>query len=775
MRKSFFIITFLLYLTFICQAIDTTPAKADYNVIPLPNEISVQLGASFLLTSDTRIVCTPQNSMMTKNAKLLSNYIKEITGQNIIIKAAKGGKKSIILKTGLKSANPEAYRLMVTAKSITITGASEAGVFYGIQTLRKSLPVTHSSVVEFPSVAINDAPRFKYRGMHLDVSRHFFAVEDVKKYIDMLALHNVNTFHWHLTDDQGWRIEIKKYPGLTEIGSKRKETVIGRNTGKYDGISYGGFYTQEQAKEIVAYAKDRFITVIPEIDMPGHMLGALAAYPELGCTGGPYEVWKQWGVSDNVLCAGNDQTLKFIEDVMNEIIEIFPSKYIHIGGDECPKTQWKTCAKCQQKIKDLGLQADGKHTLEEQLQSYFISSAEKMLNKKGRSIIGWDEILEGGIAPNATIMSWRGTKGGIEAAKQGHDAIMTPQSFAYFDYYQTNETELEPLAIGGFLPVENVYKFEPQPDNLTDKEKAHIIGVQANVWTEYMPDFKQVQYMTLPRIAALSEVQWTQPAKKSYANFLNRLPRLIDNYKLLQYNYAKHVYNITSDFTVNPLKGSLDVSLSTIDNARIFYTLDGSIPTENSAVYSDTLRIKESSNLRAIIFRGQDKSPLLSEDINLSKSSLKKITSLQPVNKEYEFKGIYTLVDGLKGNSNYKSGRWIAFYKNDMEVVIDLGQSINFQKLEVTTCISKYQWIFDARSIAIEVSSDNLNFTRIASKDLPSLEKNSPNGVKKHVLEFPETNARYVKVIATTEKTIPEWHAAKGNSAYLFVDEISIY
>jgi len=484
------------------------------------------------------------------------------------------------------------------------------------------MPVSPSSVVEFPSVAINDAPRFKYRGMHLDVSRHFFAVEEIKTYIDMLAFHNVNTFHWHLTDDQGWRIEIKKHPGLTEIGSKRKETVIGQNTGKYDGIPYGGYYTQEQAKEIVAYAKDRFITVIPEIDMPGHMLGALAAYPELGCTGGPYEVWTKWGVSDNVLCAGNDQSLKFVEEVLNEIVEIFPSKYIHIGGDECPKTQWKKCDKCQQKIKDLGLHADDKHTVEERLQSYFIGAAEKMLNKKGRSIIGWDEILEGGIAPNATIMSWRGTRGGIEAAKQGHDAIMTPQSFAYFDYYQTSNTELEPLAIGGFLPVENVYKFEPQPNILTEKEKAHIIGVQANVWTEYMPNFKHVQYMAMPRIAAISEVQWTQAIKKDYSNFLNRLPRLIDYYKLLNYNYAKHVYNITSDYNVNTQKGTIDVSLSTIDKARIFYTLDGSIPTENSAVYTDTLKINESSKLRAIIIRGKDDSSTLSEDISSRKPQL---------------------------------------------------------------------------------------------------------------------------------------------------------
>lgn len=432
---------------------------------------------------------------------------------------------------GLEKENPEAYSLEVKQGQVVITAPTEAGVFYGIQTLRKSIGIAEGGSIELPAVSITDEPRFGYRGMMLDVSRHFFSVDDVKCYIDMLALHNINRLHWHLSDDQGWRIEIKKYPKLTEIASQRKETVIGRNSGKYDGQPYGGFYTQQQAKEIIAYAAERYITVIPEIDLPGHMQAALTAYPELGCTGGPYEVWTQWGVSDNVLCAGNDKTIEFVKDVLAEIVEIFPSEYIHVGGDECPKTVWAKCPKCQARIKALGLKSDSKHTKEERLQSFVIHEAEAFLATKGRKMIGWDETLEGGLAPGATVMSWRGEGGGIEAAKQGHDVVMTPNTYLYFDYYQSKDTDTEPLAIGGYLPMERVYSYEPMPKALSPEEQKYIIGVQANLWTEYIPDLKQIQYMVLPRMAALCEVQWSQPNKKDYESFLKRVSRLVDIYQ----------------------------------------------------------------------------------------------------------------------------------------------------------------------------------------------------------------------------------------------------
>ncbi|MBQ2363011.1 MAG: family 20 glycosylhydrolase, partial [Bacteroidaceae bacterium] len=508
---------------------------------------------------------------------------------------------------------------------------------------------------------------------------------------------------------RGWRIEIKSRPLLTEKGSKRKETVIGRNSGKYDGIPYEGFYTQEEAKEIVKYAAERYITVIPEIDMPGHMMGALHAYPELGCTGGPYEVWTQWGVSDEVLCAGNDATLRFIEDVLTEIVEIFPSEYIHIGGDECPKTRWKSCPKCQARIKALGIKGDKQHTAEEYLQSFFISYAEKFLNSKGRQIIGWDEILEGGLAPNATVMAWRGENYAYEAARQGHDAIMAPTSYLYFDYYQTKDTETEPLAIGGYVPVERVYSFNPQPDVLTPEQQKHIIGVQANLWTEYVPTYSHVEYMLLPRMAALCEIQWSPASKKNYEDFLKRLPQLVDVYDVKKYNYATHVFDIKADMTPDPEEGVLKVSFRNIDNSPIHYTLDGSEPTASSPKYTDTLKIKESCIVKAVGVRSTGNTRVFQEEVKVHKASFKPITMLKPINRQYYFEGAGTLVDGLKGNHNYKTGRWIAFFKNDMEAVIDLKNPTEVSSVSINTLVEKGDWVFDARRIAVYVSEDGEN------------------------------------------------------------------
>ena len=410
-------------LTLLCAAFagmmacsDGKVAKGDYGIIPLPQEVSITNGGSFVLTPSTSIIYPEGNDLLKQAGEFLASYIKEATGYAPKVATAKSS-KPIHLSIDKSISNPEGYRLTVTPEGIELAGATEAGVFYGVQTLRKSIPaVAEGMNIELPAVTINDYPRFAYRGMHLDVSRHFFPADSVKKYIDILALHNMNTFHWHLTDDQGWRIEIKKYPELTKIGSQRKQTVIGHNSGEYDGKPYGGFYTQDEIRDVIAYAKERFITIIPEIDLPGHQQAALATYPELGCTGGPYDVWQQWGVSEDVICAGNEKSMQFLEDVLSEVIDLFPSEYIHIGGDECPKIRWKTCPKCQARIKAEGIKGDKKHSAEEYLQSSVISQMEKFVESKGRHIIGWDEILEGGLAPNATVMSWRGVDGGIEAA-----------------------------------------------------------------------------------------------------------------------------------------------------------------------------------------------------------------------------------------------------------------------------------------------------------------------------------------------------------------------
>ena len=468
--KQLLKLTGCLALAGLFASCQSAQQEANYQIIPMPQEIVTAQGNPFILKSGVKILYPEGNEKMQRNAQFLADYLKTATGKDFAIEAGTEGKNAIVLTLGTANENPESYQLKVTGDGITITGPTEAGVFYGIQSLRKSLPVAVGADISMPAVEINDAPRFGYRGAHFDTSRHFFTVDEVKTYIDMMALHNMNRFHWHITEDQGWRLEIKKYPKLTEIGSKRTETVIGRNSGEYDGKPYGGFYTQEQAKEIVAYAAERYITVIPEIDLPGHMQAALAAYPELGCTGGPYEVWRQWGVSEDVLCAGNDQVLKFLEDVYSELIEIFPSEYIHVGGDECPKVRWEKCPKCQARIKALGLKSDDKHSKEERLQSFVINHIEKFLNDHGRQIIGWDEILEGGLAPNATVMSWRGEKGGIEAAKQKHDVIMTPNTYLYFDYYQAKDVDNEPFGIGGYLPLERVYSYEPMPASLTPED-----------------------------------------------------------------------------------------------------------------------------------------------------------------------------------------------------------------------------------------------------------------------------------------------------------------
>ena len=748
--------------------------QADYQVIPMPHEIVAAQGSPFVLKSGVKILYPEGNAQMQRNAELLAEYLKTATGKDFAVEAGTEGKNAIVLALGVDNKNPEAYELKVAGEGVTVKGATEAGVFYGIQTLRKSLPVAVGANISLPAVDIKDAPRFAYRGAHFDTSRHFFTVDEVKTYIDMLALHNMNRMHWHFTEDQGWRIEIKKYPKLTEIGSKRSETVIGKNSGKYDGVPHEGFYTQEEAKEIVKYAAERFITVIPEIDIPGHMQAALASYPELGCTGGPYEVWKMWGVSEDVLCIGNDQSLKFLEDVFAELIEIFPSEYIHIGGDECPKVRWAQCPKCQARIKQLGLKSDAKHTKEERLQSYVISHVEKFLNEHGRQIIGWDEILEGGLAPNATVMSWRGEGGGIEAAKQHHDVIMTPNTYLYFDYYQSKDTDNEPLAIGGYLPVERVYSYEPMPKSLTPDEQKYIKGVQANLWTEYIPTFSHAQYMVLPRWAALAEVQWSAPEKKDYANFLSRLPRLIQWYDAEGYNYAKHVFDVTAEFTPNTTDGTLDITLNTLDDAPIHYTLDGSEPTAASPRAEGVVKVKENAVFSAKALRPTGDSRVLTEKICFSKSSMKPIVANRPVNNQYKFKGESTLVDGLKGNGNYKTGRWIAFFKNDMDVTIDLQQSTEISRVALSTCVEKGDWVFDARGLTVEVSADGKNFTKVASESYPAMKEDDKNGVYHHELTFDPVQARYVRVIAPTEQSMPAWHGGKGSPAFLFVDEIEI-
>jgi len=524
---------------------------ARYDIVPLPRSIVQQHAPGFVLGEKTAIVYADG---LEKEARFLSDYVAEMTQMKLAVRpfAKKNDARGNILlsivvpnkKKVVVEPNEEAYTLTVTAKGVAISGQTAAAVFRGVQTLRKSLPIVKESgsQIALPAVVIQDEPRFAYRGMHLDCSRHFFPVEFVKRFIDLIALHGMNKFHWHITDDQGWRFESKKYPKLTSIGGWRSGTVVGRNSGIDDGIRHGGFYTQEECRDIVRYAADRHITIIPEIDMPGHMVAALAAYPEYGCTGGPYEVEHTWGVFADVLCPGKEQTFKFVEDVLSEVIDVFPSEYIHIGGDECPRDRWKTCDLCQQRIKNEGIKGEGKQTAEDHLQGYFTKRVEKFLHSKGKRLIGWDELLGCDVDVTSTIMSWRGAEPGAKAAKLGHDVIMTPNSPMYFDHYQTDKTNNEPLSIGGNSPTEKVYAFEPVAADLTPEEAKHILGVQANVWTEYIYSTQHVEYQILPRMAALAEVQWLQPDQKDFDAFKERVTRLKGIYDLNQWRVAQHLF-----------------------------------------------------------------------------------------------------------------------------------------------------------------------------------------------------------------------------------------
>lgn len=512
---------------------------ASYDVIPLPQSIVMVKGKAFILNSNTTIFCSSKDDLMQKNACFLSCYIADLTGLKLKVSDIKPKKGNYIelLLNNKNIKGEEAYTININNKNIKISGFTSAGVFYGIQTLRKSLPICNATnnPIVLPAAEIKDAPRFKYRGMMLDCSRHFFSIDFIKKFIDLIALHNMNTFHWHLNDDQGWRIEIKKYPKLVEIGSVRTGTVMGRNSDVDDSIKYGGYYTQEQCREIVEYARQRHITVIPEIDMPGHMKAVLASYPNLGCTGGPYKVGHNWGVYYDVLCIGNEDTFKFVEGVLDEIIDIFPSRYIHIGGDETPTKRWSECSKCEKIMQKEGLPIN-------KLQAYFTNRIEKYLNSKGRSIIGWDEILDGDINKSATIMSWRGIEPGEKGAKMGHDVIMSPTSYCYFDYAQTKEQYSEPLTQVHALDVEQVYSLDPAPKTMSEESKKHILGVQANLWTEYISNPNLATYMLLPRMAALSEVQWTSPAQKDFKQFKIRATRLSKLYDKYGYIYALHLW-----------------------------------------------------------------------------------------------------------------------------------------------------------------------------------------------------------------------------------------
>jgi hexosaminidase len=748
----------ILLLHTSCFQQKNEPIKPTILPIPVSQNIT---GGHFTLNSNTQLVYETDFKQV---AEFLKSYLEN--GSTIKLKATESAHKISFVRDK-KITNKEGYELTVSKTGITISASTATGAFYGVQSLRQLIPIQfengsyEGSEVAIQNIEIKDAPQFKYRGMHLDVGRHFFSVDFIKKYIDMMSMLKMNTFHWHLTEDQGWRIEIKKYPKLNEIAAYRKETLIGHYSDqpqKYDGKEYGGYYTQEQVKDIVKYAGDRQIDVIPEIEMPGHSVAAISAYPELGCTGKQIDVATKWGIFDDIYCT-KESTFKFLENVLDEVMELFPSKYIHIGGDEAPKTNWKSCPNCQKLIKKEGLKD------EHGLQSYFITRMEKYINSKGKQIIGWDEILEGGLAPNATVMSWRGINGAVTAAKQHHDVILTPGSHCYFDHYQsTNENE--PVAIGGFLPLEKVYSFNPIPAELTKEESKYVLGAQGNVWTEYMQTEDKVEYMMFPRIVALSEVVWSKPENKDYESFKSRLIQYQKRLDMLDVNYANHLYEISGKLNTNKEGLSYTLEASSKDQS-ILYTTDGTVPTIDSPIYSEPISLEETSTIKAASFNTTKIiSSVFSETITTHKAVGKKVTlSIEP-NSKYNAGGAKALINGISGNNKrYGDKEWLGFDGEDVEITIDLEKETAIKSISIRFHNGKGQWIYAPKSIEIN----------IVGTDKPVIKQllKSTDLLVNFNVDL-NTTTRFITLKINNYGVIPNGKQGAGHKAWLFIDEIIV-
>lgn len=786
------------FVSLILQAqIPDTPA-----IFPKPQQVEWKEG-KFVISSFTTYIKASKGT--TTVANILNKQLQNQYG--FTLKQAIVAYHSNYIKLGVEKNNSlkEGYHLTANSDSIVVIGSDSAGLFYGIQTLlqliekkstQKETPRFYYSV---RSVEIEDAPRFVYRGMHLDVCRHFFTVAEVKQYIDYLAAYKLNTFHWHLTDDQGWRIEIKKYPKLTSVGGWRNGTIIGRFPGTgNDGEKYGGYYTQAQIKEVVKYAADRYITIIPEIEMPGHASAAIAAYPQLSCfpaesTQHPKDcawagdttgkqVQQTWGVFDDVFCP-SDYTFQFLQDVVDEVLPLFPSKYIHVGGDECPKTAWKRSPFCQNLMKEKGLKN------EHELQSYFIQRMEKYINSKGRRIIGWDEILEGGLAPNASVMSWTGEEGGIKAAQQDHDVVMTPGAFCYFDHSQSKNEDS--VTFGSYLPIETVYSYNPVPTTLNADQSNHILGAQANVWTEYIGNLSKLQYTIFPRIAAMSEVLWTQKENKSWEDFEKRLPILFDRLEKKEIHYSKAYYAITDSVLPAPdrngviWKASSKVNLSNKMFVFSKYIKDTVVSEDAIIIQDSVLQVVNDSSYRRINYSGlyylglanfsHDSSGNWLSELNkrfsFNKATGKNINLTTPLSKSYPGNGAFTLVDGVQNTKKLeRSSEFLGFSGKDCEAVVDLGKTDTVSKVIVHSLNQQSSWIHPPKSVEVSLSEDGATYT--TNRTIVPIASNPGNVT--FTISLPATKARFVKLKVTNAGIIPQGSAGAGNAAWLFVDEIEI-
>ena len=766
----------ILFL-FICPLLAVACNKrvvADYNVIPQVQNLSVKDGDVYVFDSSRKLVYDNQDSR--RSLELFAQDLEELVGirPSVAAGTSEDAKGNVYFTLGLQDGRKEAYSINVSSDGILVRAVAPEGIYRATRTFLKSVGTEKTSSVEFPSAEVSDWPRFGYRGLMLDVSRHFSDVEMVKRTIDMLALHQLNIFHWHLTDDQGWRIEIKSHPELTEVGAWRDDTVVGRYLGgtdyPTDGKRHGGFYTQEQIREIVAYAKERYIEIIPEIDLPGHTSAVLAAYPQLGCEDKEYKVANRWGVIRDVLCAGNPASLDLFKDIMDEVCDLFPGKYIHLGGDECVKDRWKACPKCQKKIRELGLKDVGRYSKEDYLQSWFMGEVASFVQSKGKRVIGWDEILEGVPMDDSVIMSWRGTEGGITAAKMGHDVVMTPTSDMYFDQSQTLASQLEEIPVGGFINVMKVYSYEPLPALLTPEQQKHILGCQANVWCEYMPEERIRQYQILPRLAALSEVQWTMPERKNYKDFLKRLPKMLSIYDHYRYNYAKHIFDVACSYSVNVEKGSLEVSLSTLGNDPIYYTLDGtSTQTKKAMLYDDTpIVISSPSELKVSVLRNgkfTKEETLFKLDCN--KATFKKVNISTTLNIMQAHLPHEILTDGIVGSLRCDDYRWMSC-TGRMSLVLDLGKSESFSRIGWTALNSQSENILVPQNVKIQISEDGKQYCTILDIEKYH-EIQAQQSVEYISEEVGKQTARYIKMDFDSYK-----YPDKSSPSWVFLSELTV-
>ena len=751
-----FLAIFFIIGTFQSGFAKSKPGK----IIPEPLSVKTQSG-EFILTSKTKVLVIPDNANALAVANFFLNRIDSVAGFSIKPQASgflKTIPKNTILFSIVNDATlgDEGYRLEVGKNKVELSANSPKGLFYGVQTILQLLPAQVMSPTKVAGIALKieackifDKPRFSYRGMHLDVGRHFMPVSFVKQYIDLLAMFKLNTFHWHLTEDQGWRIEIKKYPKLAQISSMRDETVVGhagRDTVKYDGIPHGGYYTQDQIKDVVDYASKRFITIIPEIEMPGHSLAVLAAYPQLSCTGGPFKVATTFGVFNDIFCAGNDSTFVFLQDVLDEVMALFPSKYIHIGGDEAPKARWHDCPKCQALMKREGLKD------EHELQSYFIKRIEKYVLSKGRKIIGWDEILEGGLAPEATVMSWRGIGGGVTAAKQKHDVIMAANSNLYFDHYQA-DPETEPLAIGGFLPLKSVYGFEPVPAELNKEEAKHIIGVQAQIWTEYMKTPNKVQYMLLPRLLALSEIAWTPKEGKDWYGFRERVDHTIPRLVVMGLNYSSGSAKV--EVTTQALKGGKTLML-TLEAERpnmiIHYNLDGNLVTQGSDVANKPIKITDSVRLYTAVFvDGQLKDKMINRIVEPHLAAYTEANVIRTDKPDLKPVSMPGLVDGFCGTADTDPSTWNALQGKENQITIDLKRAVVPAKIYIRCKAIKDKDIVLPTTVEFQVSQDDKFYTSVALQKSDFSDDFYVMRVKQYAAAVKLLKVRYVRVIVKAE------------------------